>query len=120
MSPISIFPEPQSANGSKFRAMSGQHQGVGKTAGEALDALTSQLNGSVLGPLLVIPQSNPDRFFTAAQQTRLAELMGAWRFARDRGTHLSAEEQSELEQLTAEELQAAKDRASALLKGQQP
>jgi hypothetical protein len=56
----------------------------------------------------------PDCFFTAEQQQRLEELMGRWRTARDMGTSLSDEEQTELESLVEAEVRATTERASAL------
>lgn len=56
----------------------------------------------------------PDRFFGAAQQQRLADRMGRWRAARDRGESLPAHEQAELEALVRAELRALADRCAAL------
>jgi len=65
---------------------------------------------------MIEPGLSPDRFFTAAQQQRLAALMGRWRTLRDQGDTLPPDEQAELETLIAEELQASATRA-ALLEG---
>ena len=62
MTTIAIVPESPSVAGSRFRATAGQHQSVGKTPGEALDAITSQLNESESGTLLVVLHSRPDHF----------------------------------------------------------
>lgn len=56
-----------------------------------------------------------DRFFTEDQLRRLAELMARWRKARDQGNTLPPDEQAELEQLVAAELEGATRRAAALL-----
>ena len=55
----------------------------------------------------------PDAWFTAAQQERLAELMGEWRAARDRGEALPPDQQAELDQLVEAELVAAQRRTLA-------
>jgi hypothetical protein len=57
----------------------------------------------------------PDRFFGAAQQKRLAELMERWRLARDQGHSLPLDEQAELDALVEAELQASAARAAAIL-----
>ncbi len=120
MTTIAIVPESPSAAGSRFRATAGQHQSVGRTPGEALDAITSQLNESESNSLAVVLQMRPDRFFTEVQQSRLADLMQQWRTARDGGMPFSPAEQAELEQLTAAELAGATQRAASLLNGLQP
>lgn len=88
MTTVAILPVSD-ANGKKmYRAIAGDKQSTGKTAGEALDALTSQLKNSELGILLIIQSFSPDWFFGENQQQRLAELMTLWRKARDCGETL--------------------------------
>ncbi|MEG3435729.1 hypothetical protein V0288_01235 [Pannus brasiliensis CCIBt3594] len=72
---------------------------TGKTAGQALDALTARLGETEFSALLVIRNFQPDSFFTAEQQERLSELMSLWRSARDRGQTVSPEQQAELDKL---------------------
>ncbi len=120
MTTISIMPESTSTGDRTYRAVAGQIQSVGKTPGEALDALTSQLGEAETGTLLVVQNLRPDRFFTAQQQQRLAELMRRWRAARDAGTALPPEEQAELDALVEAELRGAAARAAALLSQQGP
>ena len=115
MTKVAILPEPAADGSVSFRAVAGDRQSVGRTAGEALDALTAQLPESDAGTLIVVQSLRPDRFFTAAQQQRLAELMQRWRAARDEGQPFTAEEQAELDALVEAELQAAGARAAALL-----
>lgn len=62
----------------------------------------------------------PDRFFTAAQQQRLDELMARWRTLRDQGTPLPTDEQAELEALVAAELRASSARAAEVADPIQP
>src|SRR4051812_33188979 len=90
-----------------FRAVTSHSQAMGRTAGEALDALTSQLPVDETDTLVIVRGLRPGRFFTEAQRYRLEQLMCSWRSARDAGTSLSAEEQSELEELVDAEVQAA-------------
>jgi hypothetical protein len=113
MTTITIVPEsPGSPTG--YRAVAGKAQAVGRTAGEALDALAAQLGEADGGMLLVVRYRRPDEFFTTAQQERLQELMTAWRAARDAGGTLPPQEQAELEALVEAELRAATARAAAL------
>jgi hypothetical protein len=115
MTTIAILPEP-AATGMTYRAVAGSAQSVGTTPGEALDALTAKLKADETGTLVVVQQLRPDRFFGAAQQQRLAELMARWRSARDAGAPWSAAEQSELDALVQAELKAAAQRAESLVK----
>ena len=111
MTAIAIFPDATETP-SRYRAISGQIQGTGKTAGEALDALVAQLVG--VGPLLVVQPCGPDAWFTAEQQQRLQELMDRWRTARDSGIGLTTPEQAELDALIDEELRAVIARSEDL------
>jgi hypothetical protein len=116
---IAILPEPPGSP-RNYRAFAGSKQSVGRTAGEALDALTAQLDEGESGTLVVVQHFRPDRLFTALQQQRLEQLMGEWRAARAAGTALPAEEQAELEALVDLEVKASAERARALLQGAQP
>ena len=71
-------------SGADYRAVAGRRQSVGKTPGEALDAMTAQLSSDEAGALVVIQNLRPDTYFTAEQHRRLNELMTLWREARDR------------------------------------
>jgi RNase P protein component len=104
MTTITIVPEKNNS----YRAVAGDKESTGRTAGEALDALTSQLEESEA--FIVIPKPKADRFFSAAQQQRLTELM-----QRRADANLSMEEESELEKLVEAELNGARQRAEALL-----
>lgn len=114
MTRVAILPVPSEKGDLFYRAVAGEKQSNGKTAGEALDALTAQLSEDEAGTLVIVQSRRPDRFFSAAQQQRLAELMARWRAARDRGETLPADEQSELEALVEAELHAAAHRAAGL------
>jgi hypothetical protein len=113
MTRVAILPI-QTENGTAYRAVAGDKQSQGHTAGAALDALTAQLPPTENATLVIIHSQRPDPFFTAAQQQRLAELMAAWRSARQSGTPWSAQEQAELEALVEAELRASAARTAAL------
>jgi hypothetical protein len=117
MTTIAILPENPGSPTSGYRAVAGKVQSVGQTAGQALDALTSQLGEADTGTLIVVQHLRPDRFFSAAQQQRLEELMARWRAARDAGTSLPPGEQAELDGLVEAEVRAASERARALIQG---
>jgi hypothetical protein len=106
MTTITIVPEKNDS----YRAVAGDKESTGRTAGEALDALSSQLEEEESGTLIIVQQRKADRFFNAAQQSRLAELM-----RRCSAGVLTAEEETELEGLIQIELDGARDRAAALL-----
>ena len=46
-----------------FRAASGKNQAMGRTAGEALDALAAQLSREDADALVIVWNMGPDRFF---------------------------------------------------------
>jgi len=114
MTKVAILPVPTERGGIFYRALAGDKRSQGKTAGEALDALTLQLSDDKAGTLVIVQNQRPDCFFDAVRQQRLAELMKHWRLARDRGETLPAREQSELEELVETELRASADRTDAL------
>jgi hypothetical protein len=120
MTTIAIVPDNPGTQPTNYRAIAGDRQSVGRTAGEALDALTAQLDESEKGTLVVVQHLRPDQFFTAEQQDRLRELMARWRAARDAQTSLPADEQAELDALVEAELRAATARAAALARGLTP
>ncbi len=115
MTTITIIPESPGTPTTLYRAVAGKTEAVGKTAGEALDALTSQLGEDAgTGMVLVVQFRRPDAFFTAEQQERLQHLMTRWREARDTGNALPPDEQTELDALVEAELRASAARAAAL------
>jgi hypothetical protein len=116
MTTVSIMSESDEKDGRTYRAVAGKNQSAGKTAGEALDALTRQLSEEDTDTLIIVRNMRPDRFFNAQQQQRLEELMARWRVARDTHSALSHEEQTELENLVEAEQQASAERAKALLR----
>jgi len=114
MTTISIVPENPGSPTTTYRAVAGSVQSVGKTPGQALDALTAQIGTIDSSSLILVRQAQPDEFFTAEQQQRLAELMARWRAARDGGPALTPEERTELDALAQAELRASGARAAAL------
>ena len=107
MTTVAILPASD-ANGQKiYRAIAGNKQSVGKTVGQALDALTLQLDDEESSSTMLVIQSfQPDGFF-GAQQQRLAELMDLWRSAQSQGRELTQNQQVELDSLVEAELRAA-------------
>jgi hypothetical protein len=114
MTTIVLVPENSPASPPSFRAIAGDVQAHGATAGQALDAVTAQLGGTAETTLVVMQPMLPDEWFTAEQRRRLADLMARWRAARDAGTALPPEEQAELDALVKAELEAASRRSAAL------
>jgi hypothetical protein len=110
MTTITILSEEK-----KYRAVAGERESVGRTAGEALDALTAQLGEEESGTLVVIQNRRADRFFNASQQDRLTELM-----TKRKTGALSPNEETELENLVEAELEGAKHRAEEILGGLKP
>ncbi len=117
MTTVAILPETGSESGTTYRAVAGSKQSSGRTIGEAIDALTPQLeNDDNSATLIIVQQQRPDMFFTAEQQQRREQLMAEWRAARDANVKLSSEAEAELEALVLAEVRAAGQRAAALLK----
>jgi hypothetical protein len=115
MTTVAILPISDDRGEKAYRAVSGNKHSIGKTAGQALDALTAQLGETEFSGLLVMQSFRPDSFFGAQQQRRLSELMELWRSARDQGRELPAHQQTELDELVEAEMKAATARAAALM-----
>ena len=116
MTTIAILPESVAPDSIAYRAVAGNRESVGRTPGEALDAMTSQLDEDESGTIVIVQHLHSDRFFSAAQRERLGVLMTRWREARDSGGELAPDEQSELEGLVEAEERAAAKRAEAILR----
>lgn len=54
MTTVAILPKRDPSGEKSYRAIAGDKHSVGKTAGQALDALTTQLGETEFGVLLVI------------------------------------------------------------------
>jgi hypothetical protein len=63
MTTVAILPVSNVHGEKTYRAIAGDKQSVGKTAGQALDALTAQFGDIEFGTLLVIQSFCPDIFF---------------------------------------------------------
>jgi hypothetical protein len=115
MTTVAIWPVSGAGGERSYRALAGDKQSIGKTAGQALDALTAQLGETEFGGLVILQSFRPDALFSAVQQERLSELMNLWRTARDQGQLLSSDQQTELDVLVNAELNAATIRTAALI-----
>jgi hypothetical protein len=111
---VAILPVPGEEGELPFHAVSGGKSSLGRTRGEALDAISAQMADEQDGTFVVVQSFRPDRYFSASQQRRLAELMGRWSLAGQQGGGLSDSGQAELEALIAIEVRAARQRAAAL------
>lgn len=114
MTSVAILPITNPDGQTAYQAISGDHRAIGKTAGEALDALHAQLPELTPAPFLLLQSFQGDRFFSTAQQTRLAQLMNQWRTEREQDQTLETTEQTELEDLIDAELEGAIARSIAL------
>lgn len=118
MTTVAVMPVTSTHSETIYHAVAGDKQASGNTIGEAIDALTPQLEDDDNATTLILVQKQgSDRFFTAAQQQRKQELLAQWRAAQDMNTEISDEAQAELEALVLQEIRAAGQRAAALLQG---
>jgi hypothetical protein len=115
MNTVSILPISDFKGQKSYRALAGDKHSEGKTAGQALDALTAQLGEVDFNAIVVIQSFRPDLLFSAEQQKRLSELMDLWRLSRDRDQDLPVTQKQELEQLVEAELKAATARTAILM-----
>ena len=115
MTTVAILSVSDPSGEKSYRAVAGDKQSVGKTAGQALDALTAQLGETEFSALLVFQSFRPDPFFSVEQQERMSDLMSLWRAARDQSQELLPEQQAELNKLVEAELRAATARTAALM-----
>jgi hypothetical protein len=114
MKAIAILPEADDAHPTTFRAVTEDRKAAGRTPGEALDALTSQLGAEKANSAVIVQLFHPDNYFTAEQRERLSILMERWQAARDMGSALPPAEQAELEKLVEEELQGSAGRTAQM------
>ncbi|MBW4611289.1 MAG: hypothetical protein KME22_29885 [Hassallia sp. WJT32-NPBG1] len=115
MTKVAILPIFDASGERSYRAIAGDKQTVGKTAGQALNVLTAQLGETEFSALLLLQSFHPDQFFSVEQQKRLSELMDLWRKARDDRQSLSQKLQTELDNLVEAELNAATARTASLM-----
>jgi hypothetical protein len=117
MTKVAVYHVPADPESMPYRAVAGRTQARGRTAGEALDALASQLPQDEADTLVIVRSMSPDRFFTAAQRRRLEQLMALRREALAQNARLDAGDEAELERLVDAEVHATSERAAALLRG---
>ncbi len=113
MTPITIRTEPTETAQARFRAIAGHRQSVGRTMGEALDALTADWGEHIQETAIIIQRFQPDAYFTAVQYDRMQELLA-------RRTTLTVEERAELEALIDAELDATVARTEPLVRLRDP
>jgi len=113
MTSIAIRTEDSNADTPRFRAVAGNRQAVGRTMGEALDALTADWGDDIQETAVFIQRFEPDAYFTAAQYHRMQELLVC------RAT-LTTDERGELEALIDAELDATIARTEGLMHPRQP
>ncbi|NEO84745.1 MAG: hypothetical protein F6J87_10895 [Spirulina sp. SIO3F2] len=99
MTSVAILPITNPDGQTAYQAISGDRYAIGKTAGEALDALNDQLPDLSCAPLMLFQSFQGDRFFNATQKHCLAELMQQWRNARDQSQALEMQQQREEKRL---------------------
>ena len=75
MSAVVIRTEDAGSGEIRFRAIAGTRERVGRTMGEALDALTADWGDDVQETAVLIQRFKPDRYFTEAQYRRMQELL---------------------------------------------
>ncbi len=112
MSAITILPTHQPEG--SYEAARGPLRAKGRTAGEALDALTALLEPETATHVVIVQSQRPDPFFGAAEQARLKALMQHFHDAQASQTSLSETDQTELTKLVDAELEASGERARAL------
>jgi len=113
MTSVSIRAENGELGEPRFRAVAGDRQSVGRTMGEALDALTADWGEDIYETAVLIQRFKPDPYFTEAQYCRMQELLA-------RRATLTAEERAELETLIDAELDATVARTDDLARHRQP
>ena len=113
MTSIAIRTDQQETGERWFRAIAGKHQSIGKTMGEALDALTADWGDSVEETVVLIQRFQPDQYFTQAQYERMQALLA-------RRSALTPEERAELEALVDAEVDATVARTDHHVRTKQP
>ena len=72
---VSILPISSPDGETLYQAVAGKLISLRKTAGQALDALTAQLDNPESSTVLVLQSFQPDQFFNVTQQAQLTELI---------------------------------------------
>jgi len=109
MTAIAIRTEEKETGEHRFRAIAGNRQSIGRTMGEALDALTAEWGDSIHETVVLIQRFQPDEYFTQAQYDRMQALLA-------RRTALTPKERAELEALLDAEGDATVARTERLVR----
>lgn len=116
---IEIFQENNNSNKKKrYRAIQGNYQAQGSTAGKALDMLESQKsksNKDQSGTVVIVQRFKSDKFFNASQQIALQDAMDKFRQSLQSDHELTNEDKEELEMLIEMEWMAAIGRAASII-----
>ena len=75
MSAITIHREETKGSPRQFRAIAGRRQSVGRTAGEALDALNAEIGEDESASIVFVQQMASDPFFSEEQHLRMQDLL---------------------------------------------
>jgi hypothetical protein len=112
MNAISITRTETPEQGTRYhaKAVRGGQEAVGRTRGEALDAIAAQLNLTEDEEMYFVAEMKPDEFFTAQQIERLCQL----RDKLENGT-LTESEDAEFTALVEAELLASGKRVASLM-----
>ena len=113
MTPIAVRAEEGSPGELRFRAMAGGRQHVGRTMGEALDALVADWGEELPEAAVLIQRFRPDAHFTETQFQRMQDLLA-------RRSSLSTQERQELEGLIDAELDATIARTESIAAARHP
>lgn len=116
MRKITIVGMDDGTNHGSFRAYTNHCEGTGETAGQALDNLAKKMGPTKDMMVIVVQSTEPDEFFSQADQKRLRELMDAHQVAVNTGTELSEPLRTEMHTLIDKELIGATRRTEALMK----
>jgi predicted Zn-dependent protease with MMP-like domain len=113
MTSIAIRTDQKETGERWFRAIAGDRQSIGRTMGEALDALTAEWGDNIQETIVLIQRFQPDQYFTQAQYDRMQALLA-------RRPVLTPEERAELEDLIDAEVDATVARTERHVRAQQP
>ena len=113
MPSISLRREDEKSGQPRFRATAWDRQSVGRTVGEALDALVATWADDDTTSAVLIQRFRPDDHFTASQHDRQRDLL-------NRSATLTTDERAELEGLIDLELDATISRTNCLIRRLEP
>ncbi len=68
MTKVAVLEDNDGAHQVSFRAVTAGNQAMGRTAGEAMDALTSQLPDGGADTLIIVRSLRPDQFSSNTQR----------------------------------------------------